>query len=335
MDQIKRLSLLVATGTASEDQLKTLGREGVISAKSTMPQMRAKMGEPTPSEGTRVIRFIASDETADRMGDIIKVDGWELGNFVKNPVILWGHKGHEFPIGKGVPSIGTKADGAPALFMDIEFATAEQNPEAETVYQLAKGGFLNAVSVGFIPKEITEVADDQRLELGLGMWGQLITKAELLELSVCSVPMNANAIQAGIKSLREAGLDSAADKLEKATPDTERDLFAAIEHLKTLVEVDEEEVIEPNTGTELLKAFERIAVSQADTAESLAKMLGASRQLVDAIADLTSKLSFASDDPGGSVPDAESSAAPEDKSISPETAEALTAIAKTLKSLTS
>ncbi len=69
---------------------------------SGMPLLRITPGEPV-DEGNRVIRFVASDETPDRVGDIIKVSGWNLTNYKKNPVVLWGHdQANTPPIGKAV-----------------------------------------------------------------------------------------------------------------------------------------------------------------------------------------------------------------------------------------
>ena len=44
--------------------------------------------------------FIASDETPDRYGDIVSVNGWELDNYKKNSVILFNHNSMSLPIAK-------------------------------------------------------------------------------------------------------------------------------------------------------------------------------------------------------------------------------------------
>ena len=36
-------------------------------------------------------KVVASDETVDRAGEVIKVSWWELDNFMKNPVIIANH----------------------------------------------------------------------------------------------------------------------------------------------------------------------------------------------------------------------------------------------------
>ena len=38
------------------------------------------------------LEFVLSDETPDRMGDVIMADGWDLTDFRKNPIALFGHQ---------------------------------------------------------------------------------------------------------------------------------------------------------------------------------------------------------------------------------------------------
>lgn len=37
-------------------------------------------------------RVVATDETKDRDGDIITLDGWDIENYLNNPVILANHE---------------------------------------------------------------------------------------------------------------------------------------------------------------------------------------------------------------------------------------------------
>lgn len=49
--------------------------------------------------GQEVKVFVVSDETIDREGEIISIDGWVLDNFKRNPVMLWSHNPYDPPIG--------------------------------------------------------------------------------------------------------------------------------------------------------------------------------------------------------------------------------------------
>lgn len=118
---------------------------------------------------------IASTGSVDRDGESINQEGWDLKNFLKNPVILAGHDWWSFPIGKAT-EIAVK-DGQ--LMFSMVFASTEKGQEA---YQLVKEGVLNAFSVGFMPKEWNP-NDPDRIE-----------KAELFEISLVSVPANPEAV---------------------------------------------------------------------------------------------------------------------------------------------
>jgi HK97 family phage prohead protease len=160
--------------------------------------------ESAPEEaGKRTLQFVASDETPDRVGDVIKVSGWNLSEYKKNPVVLWGHDTSNVPpIGRAINvRRGKKPNGDPALYANIEFAPEEAHPFAETVYQLAKRGFLNAVSVGFLPRATKELSEEEKSALGMPTYGQMYSKADLMEISVVSVPANPSALVSEARSL--------------------------------------------------------------------------------------------------------------------------------------
>lgn len=119
---------------------------------------------------------IASTADPDRDGEVIVQSGWDLKNFLDNPVILAHHNYHNFPIGKAI-DIAIK-DGK--LMFKMAFSQATE--EAKQAYALVKEGILSAFSVGFIVRERDD--NDQNI----------IKKAELLEISLVTVPANPRAI---------------------------------------------------------------------------------------------------------------------------------------------
>lgn len=131
----------------------------------------------------RVARFILSTSVEDRGGDTVDQSGWRLENYLKNPVVLWGHDYRTPPIGR---CLNPHVTGG-ALVSDIEFATAEQHPFADTIYQLVAAGFINAGSVGFVPV---------RYEINRETGGLDFKEQELLEYSIVGVPMNPEALAA-------------------------------------------------------------------------------------------------------------------------------------------
>ena len=56
----------------------------------------------------RTITLIASDESIDRDGDIISAKGWELKNYLKNPIFLWVHQYSIVPLSRCLKIFSTK-----------------------------------------------------------------------------------------------------------------------------------------------------------------------------------------------------------------------------------
>ena len=84
-----------------------------------------KRGEDTD---TRMVDFVASTEDVDRDGDVIRVQGWDVDEYRKNPVILWAHDYSLLPIGKAVKVWREDAE----LKVRVFFAPEDANPDAET-----------------------------------------------------------------------------------------------------------------------------------------------------------------------------------------------------------
>ena len=155
--------------------------------------------------------------------EIVRVKGWDLDHFRKNPVILWGHDPHGLPIGKATDIRQIVHGDNKRLEGDIEFAGLEQMHDlAESVYLLARDGFINATSVGFMPKKYRELDEDEKKELGLHpVYGAECIEQELYEVSVVTVPADTGClIQAAAErpEVRDAVL-----AVRAALPEEERD----------------------------------------------------------------------------------------------------------------
>lgn len=150
----------------------------------------------TKDLGDRRVLFTISKEVVDRDGDILRANGCDLTNYLKNKVFLGFHNSRDFPLGK-TEDIWIEADRVKAIvyFPTVEELSSDPNNASEKAklcdfcYHCYKTGMLNAVSVGFIPLEWTETKD-----------GYDITKWELLEFSAVAVPANQDAIAEAVKS---------------------------------------------------------------------------------------------------------------------------------------
>ncbi len=158
--------------------------------------LKAQIEEPRNTEGKPIIDFLCSDETLDRYDEVISASGWRLENYRRNPVFQNAHQYGDvlFTLGRAlVTEVRPGREGSPgALFQRVEFAV-EINPLARIAHGLYRGGFLNAVSVGFIPI---------RWENGTPgvAFRRRYLEQELLEVSAVSIPANPHALQLGLKT---------------------------------------------------------------------------------------------------------------------------------------
>jgi HK97 family phage prohead protease/HK97 family phage major capsid protein len=127
--------------------------------------------------------FILSDETPDRVGDIIEANGWEFSAFTKNPIALFAHD-PRFAIGKwsGVHVKDKELRG------HLELAPKGSSARIDEIRALVDCGVLRAVSVGFKPIDSFPINPKDPWS------GSRFTKQELVECSLVAVPANPNAL---------------------------------------------------------------------------------------------------------------------------------------------
>jgi HK97 family phage prohead protease len=142
--------------------------------------------EVEASDELREVTVICSTESVDRIGDVVVQNGIDLRNFQKNPVVLWGHDSDR-PVARAT-SIGV-INGK--LQATVQFPSPGEDPDADWVYGKVKNRLVNAVSIGFLPREWEPVDPKEPWD------GYRFTESELCEFSFVSVPMNAEALIVG------------------------------------------------------------------------------------------------------------------------------------------
>lgn len=150
-----------------------------------MSDIKYRSAQIKAVSGANRFKFVASDESVDRYGDVVRAAGWELGEFRQNPVLLWGHDSSEPPIGT-VDDI--RVEGK-QLIAETSFASDDANPFAGKIRRLVEAGIVKAVSVGFLPIKMKQRTGEKGEFLGYEF-----IKQSLMELSVVSVPANPNAV---------------------------------------------------------------------------------------------------------------------------------------------
>lgn len=147
----------------------------------------------------RTMQMVGTDETKDRDGDIIRLSGWDLENYRKNPVFLWAHAYSSVPLARAEKVIKKREPDSHMLF-HLQYPTKGLHPFADMILELYSELIINASSVGFIPKKWNNLEEENKDDSNARRtWGREFIKQELLELSGCAVPSNPNALQNALK----------------------------------------------------------------------------------------------------------------------------------------
>jgi len=133
----------------------------------------------------RKVVGIVTKEVTDDDGDIIEVNGISLERFSKGGIpLLWAHDSWAPPIGKAtfIQKVGDQ------IIAEFQYATADENAFADTIYKLTKGGYINSFSIS-IALKYNDPNSVERLESG----AYRIKSSKLLEISAVNIPANQEA----------------------------------------------------------------------------------------------------------------------------------------------
>ena len=213
-------------------------------------------------EKTLYIKGYANSGKPDRWDEIMPKGCWDTRNFDRNPIMLYNHD-HSKAIGRCTK----REDTDSGLYFEAEIgrpSTFGLTKTQKEVRSLIDQKILNTLSVGFIPKDWEYKGVDGKEFL-------VYTKAELLEISVVTVPMDASATIDGTEIKNIAG--STAKKSKGDFPMDKKELEAMLGDVKAHTEA----VI-----TKALCAKEAIEKQLADAkAEHATEVAALKQQLAD------------------------------------------------------
>ncbi len=150
--------------------------------------------EKSFNDKDKTITHYISTVTPDRFGDIVNPFGMDADNYRKNPIVLFGHsyRARGNVIGKNL-----------ALFPDdfgvkaiTKFA---DTPAGNDLYILNREGYLNAWSIGYIPKKVKTQNSTSNSQTGTY---NIIDEWELLEYSSVVIPANPDALNLMLKEIK-------------------------------------------------------------------------------------------------------------------------------------
>lgn len=215
--------------------------------------MEKKIADVTSIKSTdkenRIIEFIATKELVDYDNEIVKVDGMDISKVKKNKSFLWSHDHSAPPIGKIISIV---KDGK-IIKGKAQMTSEEEYPFGYTIYKLIDGGYINNVSIGFIPNyDTTTFKEDKKT----GRQIRIVNDAVMLEVSAVNVGAN-NATSVSAKSMEDLAtkafdenvidqneLECVYNELKKLPPEVKIEETVTDEELKQKIKELEQKVVE-------------------------------------------------------------------------------------------
>ncbi|HUU31491.1 MAG TPA: HK97 family phage prohead protease, partial [Phycisphaerae bacterium] len=193
----------MTTGTAAPPLVHT---------RALIPNVEVRAIDPVQRRAT----FVAATQNGvqawdyDDWGPITEyliVSGADLSRYVRNPVILDTHNRDEASAVVGNAAI--RVEGTD-LVAEVKFADTQR---ALDVWKLVEGGYLRALSVGFVQTESQKLGEGETADVaGVTFVGpaRLVTSWELYEISVVPVPADPDALRRALNATETPDMPPAA-----------------------------------------------------------------------------------------------------------------------------
>jgi len=146
----------------------------------------------------RTAEFIISSESIDRHGTVFKLDGWDLANYQRNPIVCYNHNSSGDNPDTIIGTSEVYKDGN-NLIGKVTFEAEGDNPLADKVWKKVNKNLLKMASVGAIVHDYRFGKVDKGEDSGT----LYFTRAELLEWSIVSVGSNPDAFKRNAEAIDE------------------------------------------------------------------------------------------------------------------------------------
>jgi HK97 family phage prohead protease len=137
------------------------------------------------ADGVRRIKGYASTKDLDRVKDVVLPSAFRetIDTFMKNPIVFFNHNWNE-----GIAKVTNLSIDENGLWVECEWPAKGTSQLADQVWSMIEQGIYRAFSFGFKILADQDVSQDSSTPAD-----RIITKLDLLEVSVVTVPANANA----------------------------------------------------------------------------------------------------------------------------------------------
>lgn len=171
------------------------------------------------NEKEGICEYVASDETLDCYNEVVAAGGWMFDLFEKNSPFPDSHDYSS--IAKLLGRVISWRVEKGQLIEGVQWAIGLGNPAADLGWKMTVGGFLKAVSVGFVPIKATSrwnnAAEHAQAAVDLKLAPDIASKVatiylkqQQIELSACVIGANPNALAKAYKAgcLSEEDIDT-------------------------------------------------------------------------------------------------------------------------------
>jgi HK97 family phage major capsid protein len=234
-----------------------------------------------------LVEYVASDETIDCYREVVMADGWKFDRFKKNAPFVDSHNYESIGavLGRVVDFKVVRRQLVETVKWAIDIG---ENLMAHWGFAMTQGGYLNAVSVGFLPEKVVSKWDNDRTGFNdalakLDLGDDLAENIKCIYVSQQQTELSACIIGANPQALARAYSDNVIDDafllrcpearraIESTRPDPRRSYsFASATNPTKLPS--------PMAKKTFLDTFTRLAGASAPTVTQAAEKLEAARR---------------------------------------------------------
>ncbi len=179
-----------------EERLRALPREDAF----TLRRHSFERGVSELQPGERADVSWITEETPDRLGDVVLASGMDDSHFQLNPIVTLNHAYEQPPVGRSLwrrkardgDKRGVKAK---THYPPRPHGWTLSDWPPDLAFELVKAGLLRGKSIGFLPLKLrAPTADEIAKNVELASVRYIIEEWLLVEYACCYLPMQPNAV---------------------------------------------------------------------------------------------------------------------------------------------
>lgn len=141
-----------------------------------------------------------TEESPDRLGDVVLASGMDDSHFQLNPIVTLNHAYHQPPVGRSLWRRKARDGALSGVKAKTHYPPRPQgwtlsDWPPDLAFELVKAGLLRGKSIGFIPLKVrTPTPDEIAKNVAFAKVRYIIQEWLLAEYACCYLPMQPNAV---------------------------------------------------------------------------------------------------------------------------------------------